>query len=132
MRLEIVTPEKRILDAEVDSVTVPTASGEAGILPSHAPMVSAVKPGVLAYTIKGSTDRIAVAAGFVEINSDKVSVLVDAAETAGEIDGDLARAEKDAADRALTDVSLSSTEDLTGKREAAEHAAARFEVAAGR
>jgi F-type H+-transporting ATPase subunit epsilon len=61
LKLEIVTPEKRVLDAEVDSVTVPTASGEAGILPHHAPLVSALKPGVLAYSVKGSTDRIAVA-----------------------------------------------------------------------
>ena len=55
LRLEIVTPEKRVLDSEVDSVTVPTASGEAGILKSHAPLVSALRPGILTYAVKGAT-----------------------------------------------------------------------------
>jgi F-type H+-transporting ATPase subunit epsilon len=47
LRLEIVTPEKRVFDDEVDFVTVPTASGEAGILTHHAPLISALKQGIL-------------------------------------------------------------------------------------
>jgi F-type H+-transporting ATPase subunit epsilon len=47
IQLSIVTPERKVLDAEVDSVTVPTASGEAGLLTNHAPVVSALKPGIL-------------------------------------------------------------------------------------
>src|SRR2546423_12219478 len=86
LRLEIVTPEKRVLDAEVDSVTVPTASGEAGILPQHAPLVSALKPGVLSYSVKGNSDKLAVSAGFVEVNNDKVAVLVGNAGTAAQND----------------------------------------------
>ena len=74
LKLEIVTPEKRILDAEIDSVTVPTASGEAGILANHAPLISALKPGILTYTNRGSTEKLAVSSGFVEVNSDTVSV----------------------------------------------------------
>ena len=80
LKLEIVTPEKRVLDAEVDSVTVPTASGEAGIMSNHAPFVSVLKPGILSYTGKGVSDKFAVSGGFVEVNSDTVSVLVDTAE----------------------------------------------------
>jgi F-type H+-transporting ATPase subunit epsilon len=53
IKLEIVTPERRILDADVDSVTVPTASGEAGIMPQHAPLISVLKPGILSYSVKG-------------------------------------------------------------------------------
>jgi F-type H+-transporting ATPase subunit epsilon len=47
LKLEIVTPERKVFDEMVDSVTVPTASGEAGILPDHAPLISALKPGIL-------------------------------------------------------------------------------------
>jgi F-type H+-transporting ATPase subunit epsilon len=47
LKLEIVTPEKRVIDETVDSVTVPTLTGEAGILPNHAPLISALKPGLL-------------------------------------------------------------------------------------
>lgn len=101
LKLEIVTPEKRVLDAEVDSVNVPTASGEAGILPNHAPLISALKPGVLSYTTKGSTEKLAISGGFVEVNSDKVAVLADTAESGADIDVDAARAEREAAEKAL-------------------------------
>ena len=102
LKLEIVTPEKRVLEAEVDSVSVPTASGEAGILPNHAPLISALKPGVLSYTTRGSTEKLAISGGFVEVNSNKVAVLADTAETGAEIDVDAARAEREAAEKALT------------------------------
>ncbi len=101
LKLEIVTPEKRVLDAEVDSVIVPTASGEAGILPNHAPLISALKPGVLSYTTKGSTEKLAISGGFVEVNSDKVAVLADTAESGADIDVDAAKAEREAAEKAL-------------------------------
>ena len=65
LRLEIVTPDHRVLDAEVDSVTVPTASGEVGILPNHASLVSALKPGVLSYGIKGAVERLVVTGGWL-------------------------------------------------------------------
>jgi F-type H+-transporting ATPase subunit epsilon len=91
LKLEIVTPERRVLDAEVDFVSLPTASGEAGILPNHAPLISALKPGILTYTRKAETDKLAVSAGFAEVSSDTVSVLVDSAEAADDIDLDAAR-----------------------------------------
>ena len=74
LRLEIVTPERRVLDESVEAVTIPTASGEAGILTNHAPLVSALKPGVLSYSLKGATERVAIAGGFVEVSSNNVSV----------------------------------------------------------
>jgi F-type H+-transporting ATPase subunit epsilon len=101
LKLEIVTPEKKVLDEMVDSVTVPTASGEAGILPNHAPLISALKPGILSYSTKGATERLALAGGFVEVSGNKVAVLTDTAETASEIDADAARAEREEAERSL-------------------------------
>lgn len=132
LRLEIVTPEKRVLDAEVDSVRVPTASGEAGILPNHAPLVSAVKPGILAYTIKGSTEKLAVSGGFLEVNSDKVAVLVDTAETAEEIDTDSARSGRDDAEKALAAAGHASVDENAATRDALDHAAARLQLVSGK
>lgn len=132
LKLEIVTPEKRVVDAEVDSVTVPTASGEAGILPNHAPLVSALRPGVIAYTIKGAGSKLAVSSGFVEVNSDKVAVLVDSAETADEIDIDNAKAEREAAEKELAAAAQSSVEDTETSRESLDHALARIQVASGK
>lgn len=132
LKLEIVTPEKRVLDAEVDSVTVPTASGEATILQNHAPLISALKPGVLSYAVKGTTDKLAISGGFVEVNSNNVSVLVDKAETADEIDQTAARSDQDAAEKAIAAAGLVAADDAAASRDALDHAAARLRLAAGK
>lgn len=132
LRLEIVTPEKRVFDADVDSVTVPTASGEAGILPNHAPLISALKAGVLLYTSKGTTEKLAVSGGFVEVNANKVAVLADSAETADEIDVAAARADKEAAEKELAAASNTSIDDNGPVRERLDAANVRIQLAVGR
>src|SRR4051794_21698225 len=101
LKLEVVTPERRVLDIEVDTVTIPTASGEAGILPHHAPLISAISPGVMVYTAKGAAEKMVISRGFVEVNDDRVAVLVDSAEASDEIDADAARSDREAAERAI-------------------------------
>lgn len=86
LKLEIVTPEKKVFDAEVEEVVVPTASGEAGILSNHAPLISSLKPGILSYFGKNISEKLAVSGGFVEVNNNKVSVMIQDAATASEID----------------------------------------------
>lgn len=132
LKLEIVTPEKRVLDAEVDSVTVPTVSGEAGILPNHASLVSALKPGILSYTQKGGGDKFAVSGGFVEVSGGTVSVLVDTAESADEIDVDAAKAARETAEKALSVAGQASVEENESTREALDHAQTRIQLAAGK
>jgi F-type H+-transporting ATPase subunit epsilon len=132
LKLEIVTPEKKVLDETVDSVTVPTASGEAGILPNHAPLISALKPGILSYSNKGATERLAVSGGFVEVSSNKVSVLTDSAETATEIDADSARADREAAETSLAAHSMAALEETEGDRERLEAANVRLQLASSK
>ena len=132
LKLEIVTPEKRVFDAEVESVTIPTASGEAGLLANHAPIVSAVKPGILSYTSKGTVERMVVAGGFVEMNNNKVSVLTDSAETATEIDIEAARVEREAAEKELAANASSAIELTEITREQLEAANARIQLAGGK
>lgn len=132
LKLEIVTPEKRVLDAEVDSVTVPTASGEAGILSHHAPLVSALKPGILTYTAKGASEKLAVSGGFVEVSGDKVAVLVDTAESADEIDAAAAKLAREEAEKALAAAQTAAIEETEATREAIDHAAARLQLATGK
>ncbi len=126
LRLEIVTPEKRVLDNEVDSVTVPTVSGEAGILPNHAPLISALKPGILTYTQKNVISKLAVSSGFVEVNADKVAIMVDAAESAGEIDIDAARASREAAEKSIASLAAAPVEETEAAREQFEAAQAKL------
>lgn len=117
-----------MLDADVDSVSVPTVSGEVGIMPAHAPLVSALRPGVVSYSGKTASGKLAVASGFVEVNSNKVSLLVDAAATAEDVDIETAKAEKDAADKASVSA-LMSAEEAEASREAVDLAAAKIAVA---
>jgi F-type H+-transporting ATPase subunit epsilon len=132
LKLEIVTPERKVLDESVDSVTIPTASGEAGILPNHAPLISALKPGILSYSNKGATERLAVSGGFVEVSSNKVSVLTDTAEAASEIDAEAARIDREAAEKSLAAHSMAALEDTEADRERLEAANARLQLASAK
>lgn len=121
-----------MLDAEVDSVTVSTASGEVGILPNHAPLISALKPGVLAYNIKGTSERLAVTGGFVEVNGNKVAVLADSAESASDIDIEAARSERDEAEKMLAAAASSSLAETEAVRDQLDAANVRVQFAAGK
>jgi F-type H+-transporting ATPase subunit epsilon len=131
LRLEIVTPEKRVVDETVDAVTVPTTTGEVGILPNHAPLISTIKPGILSFTRGGAAERLVISGGFVEVSADKVSILADFAETADEIDFEAARAEREATEKVLGAWSGSET-DFEAEKERLERAQARLQLSAGR
>jgi F-type H+-transporting ATPase subunit epsilon len=131
LNLEIVTPEKKVLSETVDAVTIPTTSGEVGILQNHSPLISSLKAGILSYSKGGATERMVIAGGFVEVSQNNVSILADTAETAGEIDVESARIERDAAERELS-AWKGSTEDSTTQRERYERAQARLSLVSGR
>jgi F-type H+-transporting ATPase subunit epsilon len=128
IKLEIVTPERRLVDVEADSVTVPTVRGEIGLLKSHAPMISAIKPGILTYVAKGVTERFVVSGGFVEVSSDKVSILSDIAERPSEIEVENARIAKQSAERELAGWNGGSEQDFELVKENLELAEARLKL----
>lgn len=128
LKLEIVTPERKVIDAEVESVTVPTLSGEAGIMPQHAPLISALKPGIVTVTTRGQAERLAVGTGFVEVSNNRVSVLTDVAETAEEIDAENARADKAEIEKELAAASQLPADETEELRERAALASARIDV----
>lgn len=131
LKLEIVTPEKKVLDETVDSVTVPTAKGEIGLLPNHAPLISALKPGILAYTKGGTTEKMVIAGGFVEVGVNTVSVLADIAETASEVDIETAKAEQSETEKLLA--SWGGTEEaLEVELEKLQRAQSRLQLASGK
>ncbi len=101
LQLEVITPERRVLSETVDAVTVPGANGELGILPMHTPLISALQTGVLSYAQGGATQRLHVSGGFVEVSTDRVTVLADMAERAEEIDIARARLSREQAERIL-------------------------------
>ncbi len=131
LKLEIVTPERKVFDEAVDSVTVPTATGEVGILPNHAPLISSLKPGILSYINKGTTERMVISGGFIEVSSNKVSILADVAENSDEIDTEAARIEREEAEKVLGSWN-GTEEEFATEREKLERAQARLQLASGR
>ena len=103
MRLDIVTPEKKAFSDEIDSVVVPGAEGELGILKSHAPLVTTLRPGELRYLTGGLETSLAIGTGIVEISNDRVSVLTDMALEAADIDVDAVEKALERAQKAMTE-----------------------------
>ena len=77
--LEIVTPENRVYSETIETVVIPTTTGEIGVLPGHIPLVTQVEPGELRVTRDGRTVNLAIGRGFAQIAGDKVSVLAESA-----------------------------------------------------
>ena len=86
LTLEIVTPDAKVYSEEVDHVVVPTTSGKIDILPNHVPIIGKLIPGDLKVEKNGSLDYLAVSSGFVEVYSNKVSILTDEALIVSETD----------------------------------------------
>lgn len=114
--LEIVTPEALTFQAEVESVVVPGAEGELGILAQHVPLMTKILPGELRIQQKGSKEfRLAVGEGFLEVRPDRVSVLTDMAVAEADIDEKaaeeaVARAEQEMRDRTLSHEELATVQ----------------------
>lgn len=127
VKLDIVTAEKLIYSGDVDIVIAPGSEGQLGILPHHAPLMTALDAGEL-IARKGTEEyTLAISGGFLEVLPDRIIVLADAAERAEEID--ISRAEA-AKKRAQDSLAHSASQVEVAAAEAALHRAiARIEVA---
>ncbi|HET6439334.1 MAG TPA: F0F1 ATP synthase subunit epsilon [Anaeromyxobacter sp.] len=124
LTLEIVTPERRVLSAQVDEVRAPGVEGGFGVRENHAPFMTALEPGRLTYVEGGREHHYAVGGGFLQVAENRVIVLADTAEAAGDIDVERAtRAFSDAQTRLLR---------MTEQDEHYQHEAARVRRAAAR
>jgi len=86
LTLEIVTPDARVYSDTIDTVVIPTAEGEVGILPGHIPLITQVEHGELRVTKGSETLFLAVGGGFAEVEGDRVHVLAEHAITEEKID----------------------------------------------
>jgi F-type H+-transporting ATPase subunit epsilon len=87
IHLSVITPERVVLDMDVDRVEVPGLDGEIGILPGHTELISQLKPaGLLTYHVGEDKGEISISDGFVEVSRDRVEVLADRAERPEDID----------------------------------------------
>ena len=101
---ELVSPEKLLLSADVDMVVVPGAEGDFGVLNGHAPLISALRPGVIdTYAGNNVDKRIFVAGGFAEVTGERCTVLAEEALMLSDVDRTKAEARIAEAREALAD-----------------------------
>jgi len=122
IQFELVSPERLLLSQPVEMVVVPGVEGDFGVLPGHAPMVSTVRPGVIAVFEAGKVaHRIFVAGGFAEVTPERCTVLAEQAQPVADLDRTSAESEirdarddlgeaKDDAERARLDARLAAAE----------------------
>ncbi len=92
LKLQLVSPERVLVDEQVDEVQIPGLDGYMGVLPGHAPLLSELMPGgVLKYRAGSGEKVLAVYGGFVEVQPDRVRILADFAERKEEINVEQAR-----------------------------------------
>src|SRR5438477_12200854 len=91
LKVEIVTPEKRVLSVQADEAIVPGARGLFGVRPGHTPFLSLMEPGWMTLKDGATAQRYYLAGGFVEVANDQVRILADQAETEAEVDLEAAR-----------------------------------------
>lgn len=119
LTLELVDPERVLASEPVEMVVLPGVEGDFGVLPNHAPLVSLLRPGVIAlYEGAKITRRIFVAGGFVEVNEQGCVVLAEGAQALDEF-------ERAAVEQELKD----AEEDLADAKEPSEEQRARLERA---
>ena len=106
IRLELVTPQRLLVSEDVDEVILPGYYGEFGVLPGHTQYLAILSIGVLRYRKGEETTPVALGGGFAEVTPERVVVLADVAEKAGEIDVDRARKAQERAEAALKDLSM--------------------------
>ena len=127
MRLEITTAERQVYAEDVEALVVPGLAGELGILPNHAPLMTALQPGELMIRKDGEETYLAVSGGFLEVMGNQVTVLADAAESSEEIDEERAR---QAVERAHAQISARTSDlELSQAITAVRRAETRLRVA---
>lgn len=114
IHLEVVTPERKVFEAEVARVEVPGLDGELGILPGHTELVSLLKPaGLLTYHIGDETGEMAISDGLVEVSADRVTVLANRATRPEDIDLTRALKVKEGAEQSLQRALADPDADIT-------------------
>jgi F-type H+-transporting ATPase subunit epsilon len=130
LRLEILTIERKLFDDDVNMVIAPGSEGVLGILPRHAPLLTALSYGELQVKKEGEEDYFfAIGGGFMEVQPDHVIVMADSAERADEIDVDRAEASRRRAEEFLEKAKTDTGIDLNRAEAALRRSITRIKAA---
>jgi len=126
IQLEVVTPERQVVDEQAEYIEIPALTGYIGVLPGHAPLIAELAVGEINYRTGSDVKRLAVAWGFAEVLAHKVTILAETAERAEDIDVSRAQAAKQRAEDALRTAGVEGNPEAQA---ALQRATARLEVA---
>lgn len=125
--LHIATPDRLVVHEAVTAVSIPGQRGYLGILPGHAPLLTELTAGELAYTRESGTRYLALTWGSAEVLADRVIILAQTAERAEEIDLERAQRAKQRAEERLK--KSTDPDDMKRAQAALARASARLQVA---
>ena len=121
LTLRVLAPDQSVFDGSADEVILPSTTGQIGILPGHVSLLTAIDIGVMRVREGGGWKAIALQGGFAEVESDEVTVLVNAAELGSAINAEAATKELEAATAAAApfDGQPASTEKVKAQQDLA-------------
>jgi len=128
IHLEVITPERKVYEDDVDMVIAPGSEGYLGILPHHTPLLTALGPGEFRVKKGGVEEILAVFGGFMDVRGDRVVVLTEAAEPAEEIDAQRAQQARERAQEVLAQAGTLSAADEARARASLQRALVRIRV----
>ena len=131
LHLEVITPERKVYEDDVDMVVAPASEGYVGILPHHIPLFTTLGPGEFKVKKGGVEEILAVFGGFMDVRGDRVIVLTDAAEPAEEIDTNRAQEARERAQQVLAAGPASAADEQRARAEL-QRALVRLRVSEGR
>jgi F-type H+-transporting ATPase subunit epsilon len=129
LTVRVIAPDKTVWDAAAEEVILPSTTGQLGILPGHAPLISALDIGVLRVRSDKSWTSIALMGGFAEIDDNEVTILVNAAERGDGIDAEAAKQEMAEAESKLNATKADDRPAMLQATQAVKKARARVQAA---
>ena len=130
IRLEIVTPEKIVVNEDAQIVMAPGTLGEFGVLIGHTPFLTSLKAGAVRYTdVQGGEHMVFVSGGFAEALPDRVTILAESAERRRDIDLERARAALERAQKRLVEQRSKEGVDFARAQAALQRALTRLKIA---
>ncbi|MBD1866478.1 F0F1 ATP synthase subunit epsilon [Oculatella sp. FACHB-28] len=131
LTVRVIAPDKTVWDSDAEEVILPSTTGQLGILPGHAPLLTALDTGVM--RVRANKDWVAIAlmGGFAEVEANEVTILVNAAERGDTIDREAARTAYSEAEARLNKVEAGNRQQQIQATQALKRARARFQASGG-
>jgi len=131
LTVRVIAPDKTVWDSDAEEVILPSTTGQLGILPGHAPLLTALDTGVM--RVRANKDWVAIAlmGGFAEVEANEVTILVNAAERGDTIDREAARTAYSEAEARLNKVEAGNRQQQIQATQALKRARARLQASGG-